>query len=316
MSHSDWDFREASIEEWLHFWSGDPDRTRFQHPQWHQAFADTWPGIFKPKAYRITGNDGTDAILPGSTRRLFKGLSSEWIASPGHNYGGLLGPHSSEAFIATQHFLLKHHSSYRWYGSPFTKSGSTMDSFTQIVDLSVSDEELNTSIDHYKNLYFARRAERHGLRLERWHGTAKAYADIYQDAQNRWNSDGSMPNSYSSAFFNAVFQLDGTEIWAVKNSERDEPIAMGIFLTAGTHVVSWLTLAREDALPLRPYQFLYVNLIRQYHQQGFQRFDFNPSGGLEGVIEFKRRFGAKKQYFPVYTGQNAWIRALRTFRDI
>lgn len=316
MNRKDWEFREASIDEWIDSWSADPDRTRFQHPEWHQAFAKTWPGSFTPNAYRIIGADGTNAILPGSTRHLFKGFASEWIGSPGHNYSGLIGPHSTDAYIASQLFLLDRHSSYRWYGSPFTKSGFTMDSFTQVVDLDVSDEKLDRSMDHFKNLYFARRADRQGLRLERWHGTAEAYASIYLDAQNRWNMDGSLSNSYPTAFFDAVFKLDGTEIWAVTTDKDTTPIAMGIFLTAGTHVVSWLTLAREDALPLRPYQFLYVNLIRHYHQKGFKRFDFNPSGGLDGVIEFKQRFGAKKMPLPVFTGQNGWLRLLRTMRDI
>jgi CelD/BcsL family acetyltransferase involved in cellulose biosynthesis len=89
---------------------------------------------------------------------------------------------------------------------------------------------------------------------------------------------------------------------------------MGVFLTAGTHVVSWLTLAKTSAMKRRPYQFLYVKRILEYRSEGYKTFDFNPSGGLGGVVDFKRRFGAVRRHFAEFRGQRAWFRALGMIR--
>lgn len=311
-----WQLQPISRDEWLAAWLADPERTRFGHPDWHGLFAETWPDVFTPCAYRIIGPDGTDAVLPGCTRRLLKGLAAEWTGSPGHTYGGLIGTHTVQAYREAQSLLLGKHASYVWNGNPFQKSGSIMGDFTQVLDLKVSDEELDRTIDHYKNLYFARRAERQGLRLDRWTDGAQAYDAIYHDARNRWESATGARNEYPGAFFRALFDREGTEVWAVRQGTDPHPLAMGVFLTAGSHVVSWLTLARKKSLELRPYQFLYVNLIRHYKAEGYRWFDFNPSGGLGGVIEFKSRFGTKRLFYPTYRGQRAWMRLLRTVRRV
>ncbi len=311
-----WTLEPASIEEWIEAWSADPNRTRFQHPDWHRVFAQTWPESFHLAAYRLLGPDGTDSILPGSTRRLMRGLATEWISSPGHTYGGMLGNFSGEAYRAAQYLLLKKHASYHWSGSPFDESLTTMNAFTQIVDMNLPAEELDASIDHSRNLYHARKAERSGLRLHRWSGDAEAFYSIYTDARNRWDLGAGARNAYPIDLLNRIFMMDGAEIWAVTMGDDPSPVAMGIFLVAGSHVDSWLPLALQSALEFRPYQFMYVNLIRHYHQRGFTKFDFNPSAGLSGVIEFKSRFGAKRIPYQEYSGQRAWVRLLRTIRKI
>jgi lipid II:glycine glycyltransferase (peptidoglycan interpeptide bridge formation enzyme) len=44
---------------------------------------------------------------------------------------------------------------------------------------------------------------------------------------------------------------------------------------------------------------LYAQIIRDAHNQGYRYFDFNPSGGHEGVVHFKESFGAVRKYFNV-----------------
>lgn len=311
---SGWVLEPASVHDWIQAWESDPDRTRFQHPDWHQIFADTWPGVYHPTAYRLRGPDGTDAILPGSSRRLLKGFASEWTSSPGHTYGGLLGRHSPEAFRQAQRLLLERHASYLWIGNPFTNVSSVMQQFTQTLDLTMNDAELDAELDRYKNLYYARWAERQGLRLHRWTAGADAFVDIYANARDRWQTGSGVTSHYPPEFFHRLFAMAGVDVWSVTDGESSEPIAMGIFLTAGTHVVSWLTLAKTASMKRRPYQFLYVKRIMEYRAEGFRTFDFNPSGGLGGVVDFKRRFGAVRRHFAEYRGQRAWYRALGMIR--
>jgi hypothetical protein len=307
---SAWTLESASIDEWIRAWEADPNRTRFQHPSWHQVFADTWPESFALVPYRLRGPDGTDAIMPGCTRRLLKGFASEWSSSPGHTYGGMLGTHSPDAFRQAQRMLLQRHASYVWIGNPFAKVSSVMQQFTQTVDLTKSDAELDSELDRYKNLYYARWAERQGLKLHRWDGPADAFIDIYRNARDRWQTGSGLRSEYPPDFFHRLFAMEGVEVYSVTDGDTPEPIAMGIFLTAGTHVVSWLTLAKTAAMKRRPYQFMYVRRILDYRAAGYQTFDFNPSGGLGGVVDFKRRFGAVRRHYPEFRGQRAWMRAL------
>lgn len=309
-----WMLEPASIDEWIAAWEADPNRTRFQHPGWHQVFADVRPDRFRLAAYRLKGPDGTDAILPGSTRRLLKGFATEWTSSPGHTYGGLLGAHSPEAFRVAQTLLLERHASFLWIGNPFTNVSSVMQKFTQALDLTVSDTELDAELDRYKNLYYARWAERQGLRTNRWEGSPDAFIAIYHDARDRWQTGSGLRSEYPAEFFHRLFEMDGVDVFSVTDGESPDPIAMGIFLTAGTHVVSWLTLANTAAMKRRPYQFLYVNRILGYRNDGFKTFDFNPSDGLGGVVDFKRRFGAVRRHYPEFRGQRAWLRALSMIR--
>lgn len=311
---SGWTLEPATIQDWIRGWESDPDRTRFQHPDWHQLFADTWPDTFQPMAYRLRGPDGTDAILPGCARRLLKGFASEWTSSPGHTYGGMLGKHSPEAFREAQKLLLQRHASYLWIGNPFTNVSSVMQQFTQTLDLTLNDAELDAELDRYKNLYYARWAERQGLSLRRWTGGADAFIEIYANARDRWQTGSGVTSHYPPEFFRRLFEMPGVEVWSVTDGDVPDPIAMGIFLTAGTHVVSWLTLAKTASMKRRPYQFLYVKRILDYRSEGYKTFDFNPSGGLGGVVDFKRRFGAVRRHFAEYRGQRAWLRALGMIR--
>ncbi len=311
---SGWRMESATIQEWIQAWESDPDRTRFQHPDWHQLFADSWPGRFRPTPYRLKGPDGTDAILPGSTRRLLRGFATEWMSSPGHTYGGMLGTHSPEAFRQAQKLLLERHASYLWIGNPFTNVSSVMQQFTQTLDLTMSDAELNAELDRYNNLYYARWAERQGLRIHRWTEGADAFIAIYANARDRWQTGSGVTSQYPTGFFHRLFEMPGVEVWSVTDGDSPEPIAMGIFLTANRHVVSWLTLAKTASMKRRPYQLLYVKRILEYRSEGFKTFDFNPSAGLGGVVDFKRRFGAARRYFAEYKGQRAWFRALGMIR--
>lgn len=307
---SSWILEPADIDQWIRYWEADPHRTRFQHPDWHRLFVTVWPETFSLRPYRLRGPDGTDAILPGCTRRLMRGFASEWMSSPGHTYGGMLGTHTPEAFRQAQRLLLTRHASYDWMGNPFTNVSTVMQQFTQTLDLTVDDAMLDAELDRYKNLYYARWAERQGLKIQPWAGGSDAFVDIYQNARERWQTGNGSGVGYPPAFFEALFRMEGVEVFSVTDGDSDAPIAMGIFLKAGTHAVSWLTLAKTSAMKRRPYQFLYVDRIRAYRAEGIHTFDFNPSAGLGGVVDFKRRFGAVRRHFPEYKGKRAWYRAL------
>lgn len=307
-----WALETVSETVWLDGWSAEPQATRFQHPDWHRLFADTWPGIYRPCAYRLIGDDGTDCVLPGSVRRLARGWASEWIASPGHNYGGFLGHITPEAMAAFPALIRRHHSRIYWHGSPFNSDSPHAGHFTQVIRLDGTEDDLDRSMAGHKTAYFARRAERLGMRVESAPDGWKTYCDIYRNARDRWQVDSA---AYPDEFIERLFGLqEGVNAWAVHHPDHAEPIAMGVFLTAKTHVVSWLTLARTNTLHVRPYQFLYVTLAKRYRSQGFRMLDLNPSGDHPGVVDFKNRLGAERLAVAKVDTSATWLRFIERMR--
>ncbi len=57
--------------------------------------------------------------------------------------------------------------------------------------------------------------------------------------------------------------------------------------------------ALEDYFTLRPVNLLLYEAIKHACEEGYAWFDFNPSGGHEGVRAFKRSFGTESRPSPV-----------------
>jgi CelD/BcsL family acetyltransferase involved in cellulose biosynthesis len=76
---------------------------------------------------------------------------------------------------------------------------------------------------------------------------------------------------------------------------EDNIVAAGLIFTSSRfHAASWLTLADPGRLDLKPYEFLYYAMIMYYAREGYRYFDLNPSGGHEGVVKSKEKYGTVK----------------------
>ncbi|NEQ84270.1 MAG: GNAT family N-acetyltransferase, partial [Moorea sp. SIO2I5] len=62
---------------------------------------------------------------------------------------------------------------------------------------------------------------------------------------------------------------------------------------AKKHVVYWHGSSLEKYLNLRPVNLVMYEIVKDSCEQGYSWFDFDTSGGLPGVIAFKKSFGAK-----------------------
>jgi hypothetical protein len=82
------------------------------------------------------------------------------------------------------------------------------------------------------------------------------------------------------------------------------------------HVVYWHGASLESAFAVRPVHRLFHRTIEHACVAGHRWFDFNPSGGLEGVIRFKDGFGCQRLSADVYEGTTRLARILRATRDL
>ncbi len=82
----------------------------------------------------------------------------------------------------------------------------------------------------------------------------------------------------------------------------DEKIVSGALLFyCGNHIVWWHGATLSDFFNHYPANFLQNEIIKESCEKGYKYYDFNPSGGHEGVMKFKDRFGAKRIYFNIWT---------------
>ena len=93
----------------------------------------------------------------------------------------------------------------------------------------------------------------------------------------------------------------------------DNVIAGALCFYAKRHVVYWHGAAYSDKFTSHPAQLLMREIIADACARQYWWFDFNPSGGHNGVREFKAKFGVENLSCPFfelaqYTPSRNWFR--------
>jgi lipid II:glycine glycyltransferase (peptidoglycan interpeptide bridge formation enzyme) len=72
-------------------------------------------------------------------------------------------------------------------------------------------------------------------------------------------------------------------------------VAGAICLYQGATVAYWHGALDAAHQELRPATFLHAHVMRCAAEAGYRWYDFGPSGGQGGVMQFKQRFGAAER---------------------
>lgn len=134
----------------------------------------------------------------------------------------------------------------------------------------------------------------------------RAYYGVYEDSVRRWGENAHGRQSW--ALFEAMYARKSAHIrlWL---AEYQGAIISGIVcFYAPQHVVYWHGATLEAHFELGPSKLVMYEAIRHASENGYRWFDFNPSGGLDGVREFKRRFGAVPLACPLVVARAWWER--------
>ncbi len=188
--------------------------------------------------------------------------------------------------------------------SPFTPNaitvGRTFTSRIQTIDLDALDPE-NPMRDWDQG---QRRRVRVALRNQVRTRAAEAPADwdryyaLYELSLQRWGARTTA--AYPRALFDDIRRKLGNSpalrLWV---AEHQGVIGSG-YLTFyhNRHVVLWHGAADEHYFSFGVSQILLHDMILDARRRGFAVFDLTGSSGLEGVQEFKRRFGTHPVEFP------------------
>ena len=316
----------TSEEEWDATWLRCGYSTYFHSREWANTWCRYSGGRIRPDPRTLIFSDGRRAVLPVSVRQSRRALPKRFLSSPAGTFGGWLATeqlgdvHGEHLFSYVRRELrnitLIQNPFDAIAARLFTNHVLATSDFTQVIDYKVGLDVVFDTLRRNQILRKYRQGVRAGLELVRVTDapSIQRYSEIYVACQSRW-ADQATSEHRPELFQSLQIGSPNIDFWAVLKD--GEMIAGGPFLKAGNfHVVSWLTLADPAFRTLKPYEFLYYTLIEHYGRAGFRFFDFNPSGGHEGVVKFKESFGALALPANILSLNSASWRAVRKVTSV
>ena len=294
--------REATPNEWDRIWNNCDYSTYFHSREWSEVWNIYTNNKIKSAPQLIIFSDEIEAILPFSTKRIFYNFLIQYISSPAGTFGGWI----SQDTLSIEHGQLLVDYVYEKFGSvllrlnPYDKIVGRC----RFVDLEYDEthainlEGRFDTIDrlwkkeHNSSYRKARKARNEGIIIrkaqcmEDW----SKYFFIYEESIQRWGSHVS--SRYEWKLFQILNNLNSkhTILWLATYEEKI--IAGALCFYSKNHVVYWHGAALSEFFKMRPVNLLLYEIIKDACDRGFSWFDFNPSGGHEGVKSFKKSFGA------------------------
>jgi CelD/BcsL family acetyltransferase involved in cellulose biosynthesis len=314
--------RPATRDEWDEAWHACPAVTYFHSPAWAELWARPGRARVKPEARLVRFADGVTAVLVGSRERLHRGLTSRLVTTSSGTYGGwLAGPGAGAAHAGALAARLLREPDLWWRLNPYdplveAPHGVAVrpeESDALALDGGFEAVWRRASRGHRAA---ANKAARAGVDVRRAASRSdwEAYYAVYQDSLRRWREHRSWTLGYGAQLFEALRRHDPehVQLWLAWHQGR--AVAGALCLAGPAALVYWHGATLEAAFDLRPSTLLMREIVRDACASGAAWFDFNPSAGLEGVREFKRRFGTQTLSCPVVVRQSTRTRGLRRLR--
>lgn len=280
--------------------------TFFHTPFWHQLAAETYPW-YEDCTIGFEMKDGTKVILPLLEARMSDATQRrDLISTFAFCYGDAIAPRelSSEEHVAIYNTILESNvDQFIVVTNPLTIGSFVLegfighDDFTQLLYLDPLFDRIfaKFSKGHKSSTTKGRRL---GVKT-RVADTIKDYQDYfgaYQSSLKRWSDKRLIEypwTLFENGYLLAKAYPCNLKLWIAEF--KGELIAGAWIFYWNNHVVYWHGAAYEEFFCFSPVNVLLADVIQDACERHFSYFDFNPSGGLEGVAAFKRRFGATKK---------------------
>lgn len=299
--------RMATPKQWDEIWRVCDFSTYFHGREWAEIWNVYSNASMMPAPRMVEFSDGKMALLPLSVIRGRLGLSMKYMSSPAWTFGGWisaddLGPDHAELLAW---YLMSEFANIFWRLNPYDESvlklkvRTVSDDTTNAIDLRNGFEAIYGTWPK-KIRGSEQKARREGVIvrtatiLEDW----REYYDVYRDSLSRW--DRKATSIYGWGLFEEMHKRGSPNIrlWLAVYDGRI--ISGDLLFYSKRHVVDWHGATLEDYFHLRPVNLLTHEIIKDACERGYWWFDFNPSGGHEGVELFKKRFGTISLPCPVF----------------
>jgi hypothetical protein len=256
-------------------------------------------------------------VVPLTHRHVVRSFGSSFYGSAAGAYGGWLAsrPLTPAHARALRDHLVRSMPDLWWRLNPFEPATAELAAdelertqeleYTQALPLGTGFEAIDADSDrsHRKAV---RKARREGLVVRKGAGAEdwEAYYRLYREAVGRWGARAT--SDYGRPLFDALRRREGhgVELWIV---ERQSIIAAQINLRSRRIVTGWGAAGRDGCYHLRPMDLLSDEMVRAATDDGLEWFDLHPSGGHDGVVEFKRHLGAVELAAPVLRHERAFV---------
>lgn len=311
--------RSVTAEDWDHIWRNCDYATYFHSREWAEIWQIYTHSAMKPDGKILKFSDGKAVLLPFSSQRILRGLAKQYISSPAGTFGGWLSlDELSESHRRLLYkYIIVHYKNLMWRLNPYDYLVNSLnidnseDDTTQVLNLENGVDVL------YKkwtkgHASAARAARAAGVQIQ----TAttlteyKAYYEVYEDSLKRWGESAS--SKYDWRLFQNIFNRSSPDITLWLSLYDDRVIAGALCFYAKRHVVYWHGAALSAYFNLRPVNLLMYEIIKNSCERDYRWFDFNPSGGHEGVKAFKRSFGAEELKCPIVNKNVKLVKLVQT----
>ena len=173
------------------------------------------------------------------------------------------------------------------------------DDFTQILSLGNDYESIHSDFE-YRHKHAIKRAKEKGVvitlasSIEEW----KEYYLVYEDSIRRWGVNAR--SHYNWQLFNILYNSNSEKIKLFIASKEEKIISGALCFSDKGKMHYWHGAYLEEYKNLSPVTCLIGEIIRNsVGKVAF--FDFLPSGGLEGVFNFKKGYNpeiiSNQKYF-------------------
>ena len=297
--------RNLNTEEWHNYVRQCPQATFFHTPMWYAV----WDAYAKNRSLALLFEfpSGRTALLPLSEKKIHKGLTRVYDSSPAGTYGGFISPTSLKANEVSE--LLTYvkkmtiNIAFNPY-QPLDGLSTVKTDFTQRINL-----ELGIDVNKWHR-YSGRMKKSKNLTVKQGENISdwKLYFSLYQKSLVRWGD--SVSSEYSFSLFEQLEQLPKDMCRLFLVYDGDAVIYGGIFFLYNKMMIYWHGAGDERFFKKQPAFLLQKKGIDFAIKNGFRYYDFNPSGGHQGVEKFKNNFKPEIVYFPILFNQNAWYSSL------
>jgi len=307
-----------------------PWATFFHSPIWHDLVATTEPEIqSSPVGFRL--DDGTEGYLPLLEKPAkMGGLTRRYESTFQGCYGGIIADGEVDSEVRQRIFQSiqgQRVDRIKLTGNPLTEwslpseTFELEEDFTQIIDIDRSwDDIVSDFARGHRSSYNKARREGVQVRHTRDPEDFERYFKAYEASLERWGEDAS--SAYPWSFFETVQSFaeqhpDHIRLWL---AEIDDNLASGALIFYwNRHVSYWHGAAHAEYFDQRPNNLLHPRIIQDaierttVGEDNFEVYDFNPSGGHDGVVQFKSRFGTDRVSFQRGTHRNDLMDKVQDF---
>ena len=300
-------WRQATDQEWDRAVDGCAHATFFHTREWAEIWQQYSGGTLTPAAWLATFEDGATAVLPANEKtvldlprvgRLSPQLRTV-MSAHGSTYGGWVSP---DPLTPAHHRALWERTrplNLAMTQNPFDEAVAaaglpwTRHDTTHVVTLPTDPAELRRGWSR-GHVSAVNKAGRAGLTVVEGRSEThwRAYLRIYALSVARWDNPIVV---HRDELFRALAgsRSDKVRLWLAEH--EGAAVAGAICLYQGSTVAYWHGALDAAHQELRPATFLHAHVMRRAVEDGFRWYDFGPSGGQGGVMQFKQRFGAQER---------------------